>query len=70
MKTNYFKLLIILFSINLSGCVAVAVVDAAVGVTTTVIGGTVDVVDAVTPDVFSDDDDEDNDDDDEEDEEE
>lgn len=42
----------------LSGCVAVAVVDAAVSVTTTVVGGAVDVVDAVTPDIFSDDDDE------------
>lgn len=66
MKAIYFLSLITFFCINLSGCVAVAVVDAAVGITTTVVEGTVDVVDAVTPDVFSDDDDEDNDEEDEE----
>ncbi|BDX05655.1 NF038104 family lipoprotein [Planctobacterium marinum] len=62
MKPFHLLILVIIFSINLTGCVAVAVVDAAVGVTTTVVEGTVDVVDAVTPDVFSDDDDEDNED--------
>jgi hypothetical protein len=46
-------LLFVLFS--LSGCIAVSVVSAAVGVTTTIIGGAVDVVDAVTPDIFDDD---------------
>jgi hypothetical protein len=47
-------LLFVLFS--LSGCIAVSVVSAAVGVTTTIVGGAVDVVDAVTPDIFDDDD--------------
>jgi hypothetical protein len=47
-------LLLVLF--NLSGCIAVSVVSAAVGVTTTIVGGAVDVVDAVTPDIFDDDD--------------
>lgn len=47
-------LLFVLF--NLSGCIAVSVVSAAVGVTTTIVGGAVDVVDAVTPDIFDDDD--------------
>jgi hypothetical protein len=47
-------LLLVLFS--LSGCIAVSVVSAAVGVTTTIVGGAVDVVDAVTPDIFDDDD--------------
>ena len=42
----------------LSGCV---VVGAAVGVTTIVVGGVVEVVDTVTPDIF-DDEDEDEDD--------
>ena len=50
-------LLFVLFS--LSGCIAVSVVSAAVGVTTTIVGGAVDVVDAVTPDIFDDDDDDD-----------
>jgi hypothetical protein len=35
----------------LSGCV---VVSAAVGVTTTVVGGVIDVVDTVTPDILDD----------------
>ena len=47
-------LLLVLF--NLSGCIAVSVVSAAVGVTTTIVGGAIDVVDAVTPDIFDDDD--------------
>ena len=41
----------------LSGCVAIAVVDTAIDATTTVVGGAIDVVDAVTPDIISDDDD-------------
>jgi hypothetical protein len=44
----------------LSGCV---VVSAAVGVTTIVVGGVVEVVDTVTPDIFDGDDDEDDSDD-------
>jgi hypothetical protein len=50
-----FVLLFVFFS--LSGCIAVTVVSTAVGVTTTVIGGAIDVVDAVTPDIMDDDDD-------------
>jgi hypothetical protein len=37
----------------ISGCV---VVSAAVGVTTTVVGGVIDVVDTVTPDILDDED--------------
>ena len=56
------KLVVCLLALSwLSGCVAVAVVGTAVGVTTTVVGGAVDVVDAVTPDIISDDEDEDED---------
>tara|TARA_R110000803_G_C11982643_1_gene320964 strand:- start:481 stop:693 length:213 start_codon:yes stop_codon:yes gene_type:complete len=51
-----FLLLYVVFS--LSGCIAVTVVSTAVGVTTTAIGGAIDVVDAVTPDIMDDDDDE------------
>lgn len=43
---------------SLSGCIAVSVVSTAVSVTTTVIGGAIDVVDTVTPDIMDDDDDE------------
>ena len=45
----------------LSGCVVVTVVETAVDVTTAVVGGAVDVVDAITPDIISDDDDDDDD---------
>ena len=38
---------------SLSGCV---VLSTAVGVTTTVVGGVIDVVDLVTPDILDDDD--------------
>jgi hypothetical protein len=48
--------------LTLSGCVAVSVVSAAVGATTTVVGGAIDVVDAVTPDILDDEDNEDNED--------
>ena len=41
---------------SLSGCIAASVVSTAVGVTTSVVGGVIDVVDTVTPDVFEDDD--------------
>lgn len=47
--------------ILLSGCIAATVVSTAVGVTTTVVGGAIDVVDAVTPDIIDDDDDEEED---------
>ena len=43
--------------VSLSGCIAVTAVSAAVGVTTTVVGGAIDVIDAVTPDIIGDDDD-------------
>jgi len=43
----------------LSGCM---VVSAAVDVTTTVVGGAIDVVDAITPDIIDDDEDDDEDD--------
>jgi len=42
--------------VGLSGCIAATVVSTAVGVTTTVVGGAIDVVDAVTPDIVDDDD--------------
>ena len=45
-------LLFVLFS--LSGCIAATVVSAAVGVTTTIVGGAIDVIDTVTPDIFDD----------------
>lgn len=35
----------------LSGCLVTSVVGAAVSATTTVVGGAIDVVDAVTPDI-------------------
>jgi hypothetical protein len=46
--------LYVLFS--LSGCIAASVISTAVGVTTTVVGGTIDVVDTITPDIIDDDD--------------
>lgn len=52
--------------IGLSGCIAVSVVSATVGVATTVVGGAIDVVDAVTPDILDDEDDDDDEDDKEE----
>ena len=45
--------------LSLSGCVAVSVVSTAVGATTAVVGGAIDVVDAVTPDILDDEDEED-----------
>ncbi|MCP3674683.1 MAG: hypothetical protein GY829_09500 [Gammaproteobacteria bacterium] len=42
--------------INLSGCTVVSV---AVGATSAVVGGAIDVVDIVTPDIIDDDDDDD-----------
>ena len=49
-----FLFLYVLFS--LSGCVAATVVSTAVGVTTAVVGGAIDVADTVTPDIIDDDD--------------
>lgn len=42
--------------VSLSGCIAASVLSTAVGVTTNVVGGAIDVVDTVTPDIFDDDD--------------
>lgn len=53
-------LIFLLSAMTLSGCIAYTVVETAVDATTTVVGGAIGVVDAVTPDVFSDDDDDDN----------
>ncbi|XOV81180.1 MAG: NF038104 family lipoprotein [Aestuariibacter sp.] len=53
-------LVMLALTLPLSGCVAVSVVSTAVGATVAVVEGTVEVVDAVTPDVFSDDEDDDN----------
>ena len=53
-----FLILVLSLVFTLSGCVAVAVV----GVATSVVGGAIDVVDVVTPDIMDDDDDDDDDD--------
>jgi hypothetical protein len=53
----YFVFIISLI-VSLSGCVVVTAVSA----TAAVVGGAIDVVDAVTPDIFDDDDDDDDDD--------
>jgi hypothetical protein len=46
-------LLHVIFS--LSGCIAISVVSTAVDATTMVVGGAIDVVDTVTPDIIDDD---------------
>ena len=58
MKKIAQSFLLLYLAFSLSGCIAVSVVSTAVGVTTTVIGGAIDVVDTVTPDIMDDDDDE------------
>ncbi len=59
MHTKLMYLVFIISMIgNLSGCIVVTAVSA----TATVVGGAIDVVDAVTPDIFDDDDDDDDDD--------
>ncbi len=53
---RFFTTIIFLIGLSfLSGCTVVGV---AVGVTTTVVGGAIEVVDAVTPDIIDDEDDE------------
>ncbi len=42
--------------VSLSGCVAATVISATIAATTTVVGGAIDVVDAVTPDIIDGDD--------------
>ena len=54
-------MLLLFIVFNLSGCIAVAVVSTAVSATTTVVGGAIDVVDAVTPDIIDDEDEDDGD---------
>ncbi|MFT4790051.1 MAG: hypothetical protein ACI8R9_002823, partial [Paraglaciecola sp.] len=51
-------IILLLIASNLSGCVIATVASVAVGVTTTVVGGAIDVVDAVTPDIIDDEDEE------------
>jgi hypothetical protein len=53
------SLLLLSIAFSLSGCIAVAVVSTAVSATTTVVGGAIDVVDAVTPDIIDDEDEDD-----------
>ena len=55
------SLLLLSIAFSLSGCIAVAVVSTAVSATTTVVGGAIDVVDAVTPDIIDDEDEDDGD---------
>lgn len=58
---NIAQVILLLFVLSsLSGCIAVTAVSTVVGVTTTVVGGAIDVVDAVTPDILDDEDDNDN----------
>ncbi|AZQ83791.1 hypothetical protein EKO29_06960 [Colwellia sp. Arc7-635] len=56
MKQMLQGLLLLSVAFSLSGCIAVTVVSTAVEVTTSVVGGAIDVVDAVTPDIIDDDD--------------
>ena len=57
MHTKFTRVVVMLCALcGVSGCIVVTVVSA----TATVVGGAIDVVDAVTPDIF-DDDEEDND---------
>jgi len=48
---------------SLSGCIVISAVSTAVDVTTTVVGGAIDVVDTITPDIIDDDDEQADDDD-------
>ena len=57
MLKKFTQVFFLLFSlISLSGCIAATVLSTAVGVTTTVVGGAIDVIDLVTPDIIDDDD--------------
>ena len=57
MLKKFTQVCFLLFSfISLSGCIAATVLSTAVGVTTTVVGGAIDVIDVVTPDIIDDDD--------------
>ena len=59
LKTLAQSLSILFLLISLSGCIAASIVSGAVDITTTAVGGAIDVVDAVTPDILDDDDEED-----------
>ncbi len=59
LKTIAQILSILFLLISLSGCIAASIVSGAVDITTTAVGGAIDVVDAVTPDILDDDDEED-----------
>jgi len=59
LKTIAQSLSILFLLISLSGCIAASIVSGAVDITTTAVGGAIDVVDAVTPDILDDDDDDD-----------
>lgn len=50
------SLLLLSIAFSLTGCIAVTAVSTAVSATTTVVGGAIDVVDTVTPDIIDDDD--------------
>lgn len=54
LKKTVQSLLFLCVLLGLSGCIAATVISTAVGVTTTVVGGAVDVVDTVTPDIIDD----------------
>ncbi|MGB0898622.1 MAG: NF038104 family lipoprotein [Psychrobium sp.] len=58
LKTLVQSLSILFLLLSLSGCIAASIVSGAVDITTTAVGGAIDVVDAVTPDILDDDDDE------------
>lgn len=62
LKTLVQSLSILFLLLSLSGCIAASIVSGAVDITTTAVGGAIDVVDAVTPDILDDDDDDDDDD--------
>lgn len=59
LKTIVQSLSILFLLISLSGCIAASIVSGAVDITTTAVGGAIDIVDAVTPDIIDDDDEED-----------
>ena len=56
MKKIAQSVFLIYLLVSLSGCIAATVISATISATSTVIGGAIDVVDAVTPDIIDDDD--------------
>lgn len=59
LKTIAQSLSILFLLISLSGCIAASIVSGAVDITTTAVGGAIDIVDAVTPDIIDDDEEDD-----------